>query len=193
MSETRGKIIILVAPSGGGKSTMAQRLLKEFDKLRFSTSATTRDPRPGEVDGRDYYFLSDKEFTKKIENKDFLEWEEFFNGTRYGTLRSDVENQLDKGYFVLLDIEVLGATSVKSLYGEDALAIFLKPPSFEILRERLRNRGTESGERLKQRIERAKEELRYADRFDRVVVNDDLETAYSKLKKLVQSFMNTHS
>lgn len=166
---------------------MTRRLLQDIDSLRFSVSATTRKPRTGEEDGREYFFLSQEAFRKKIAEGEFLEWEEFYNGTLYGTLRSAVENDLKKGYFVLLDIDVLGALNVKKQFGEQALAVFLTPPSLEILRERLELRGTETPESLQIRIERATTEMSYADRFDAVVVNDDLETAYSELLELVQN------
>lgn len=187
----RGKIIILVAPSGGGKSTMASRLLKDFDIIRFSVSATTRKPRKGEKEGIHYYFISQDEFDKKVEQGDFLEWEEFYNGSRYGTLRSDVENQLNKGYFILLDIEVLGALNVKKIYGDEALSLFLKPPSVDELKQRLKARGTETDSTLKTRLERAEKEMAYAKRFDHVITNDDLETAYQKLKQIVSTFINS--
>lgn len=187
----QGKVLILVAPSGGGKSTMAKRLLKDFPKITFSVSATTRPPRKGEKDGKDYHFLSSDEFLTRIENNDFLEWEEFYNGIRYGTLKSDVENQLNKGYFVLLDIDVLGALNVKKLYGDEALSIFISPPSMSVLKNRLKKRGTETEETLQTRIERAKDEIGYSKKFDKVVVNDDLETAYAEIKKTVQQFLNS--
>lgn len=189
MSNLRGDIIILVAPSGSGKSTLANLLLEEFDNIRFSVSATTRSPRKGEKKGVNYHFLTHEEFQDKIDAGEFLEWEEFYNGNRYGTLRSDVENQRDKGYFVLLDIEVLGATRVKNMYGEDALSIFIKPPSLDELKKRLEMRGTETEESLQARLERAGEELTYAGRFDRVVVNDDLDEAYKQVRQAVTEFM----
>ncbi|MEX2601636.1 MAG: guanylate kinase [Balneolaceae bacterium] len=189
MSNRRGDIIILVAPSGSGKSTLANLLLEEFENIRFSVSATTRPPRTGEKDGVNYHFLTHEKFQEKIDAGEFLEWEEFYNGNRYGTLRSDVENQRDKGYFVLLDIEVFGATRVKKMYGEEALSIFIKPPSLDELKKRLEARGTETEESLKTRLERAGEELTYASRFDRIVVNDDLDEAYRQVKLAVTEFM----
>ncbi|PKD44229.1 guanylate kinase [Rhodohalobacter barkolensis] len=187
----RGKILILVSPSGGGKSTMTKRLLKDFDKLKFSVSATTRSPRKGEKDGVHYHYLSKETFKQKIENDEFLEWEEFYNGTMYGTLRSVVENELNKGYFILLDIDVLGAKNVKKLYGDEALALFIKPPSLEVLKDRLIARGTETEETLQTRIERAEKEMKYASDFDEVIINDDLETAYNRIKETVSTFINS--
>lgn len=193
MSKKRGYIIILVAPSGSGKSTMARRLLNDFDNIRFSVSATTRPPRDGEQHGVDYYFLSRDEFQTKIEKGEFLEWEEFYNGYRYGTLRLDVEKQLDSGHSVLLDIEVLGASNIKKIYKNEALGIFIKPPSLDILRERLIKRGTETEKTLKARLSRARKELEYEDRFDITVINDDLETAYQKIYNTVSDFIGINS
>lgn len=169
---------------------MARRLFEDFDKLRFSVSATTRPPREGEQNGRDYYFLSNEEFEKKIREGDFLEWEEFYGGKKYGTLRSEVDKKVNSGYFILLDVEVKGAVNVKDIYGDQCLSIFIKPPSMQALKERLLKRGTEDDETLRLRLERAREELSYADRFDHVVINDDLDTAYEAIRKLVSEFMN---
>ncbi len=179
----------MVSPSGGGKSTMTKRLLNDFDNIRFSVSATTRKPRTGEEDGVHYHFLSKEEFQERIDDGDFLEWEEFYNGTLYGTLRSNVEKELEKGYFILLDIEVLGALNVKKIFGDEALAIFIQPPSLDVLKERLLKRGTEDVQTLETRIDRAKKEMAYANRFDNVVINDDLEEAYSQIKELVTNFI----
>lgn len=180
----------MVSPSGGGKSTIANRLLDDFNRLTFSVSATTRKPREGEKNGVHYHFLSKEEFNNRIDKGDFIEWEEFYNGNLYGTLRSNVEKELEKGYFVLLDIEVLGALNVKRKFGDNALAIFIQPPSLEVLKERLKKRGTEDGKSLKTRLDRAKKEMAYASRFDYVVINDDLEEAYSQIKKIVTNFIN---
>lgn len=186
----KGKVIILVAPSGSGKTTLARMLFEDFENLKFSVSATTRPPRKGEKDGIHYHFLSDEEFDQKINSGDFLEWEEFYGGKKYGTLRSEVDKKLNLGYFVLLDIEVKGAVNVKEIYGDECLSIFIKPPSIEILKQRLTDRGTEDDETLSLRLERAKEELTYADRFDQVIINDDLEMAYNNVKEAVIKFMN---
>lgn len=184
-----GKVIILVAPSGSGKTTIAHRLLHDFPKIKFSVSATTRPPRQGEKEGKDYYFLSRDEFDKKIEKNEFLEWEEFYNGSRYGTLRSEVDKLIESGYFPLLDIEVKGALNVKRIYGTRSVSIFIRPPSIEELKKRLLNRGSENHESLKTRLDRAEKELRYANKFDYVVINDKLEIAYKQITTIVKSFI----
>lgn len=169
---------------------MARRLLADYSRIRFSVSATTRAPREGETDGKEYHFLSKQEFTEKIRNDAFLEWEEFYNGTMYGTLKEAVESELKKGYFIMLDIDVLGAINVKKMYGDQALAVFIKPPSMDVLEDRLRNRGTESDQSLSLRLKRAKKEIDYAGKFDVVVVNDKIETAYSEIKTAVEQFIS---
>lgn len=188
-STRTGKVIVLTAPSGSGKTTIAKRLLNDYDLIRFSVSATTRQARPDEKDGADYHFLSKKRFNQLVKEGGFVEWEEFYGGTRYGTLREEVDKQRESGYFVLLDVEVKGARNVKRLYGDECLTIFIRPPSLETLRERLSNRGTESEKALEMRLDRARMELEMADHFDHVVVNDDLDKAYRRVRKLVESFM----
>lgn len=186
----KGKVIILVAPSGSGKTTLARRLFKDFDTVKFSVSATTRPPRKNEIDGKHYYFLSDADFDRKVGSKEFLEWEEFYGGKKYGTLRSEVDKKLNSGYFVLLDIEVKGAVNVKDIYGDESLALFIQPPSIDVLKQRLIDRGTEDDETLALRLRRAEKELTYADLFDQVIINDDLDSAYEEVKKAVNKFMN---
>lgn len=186
-----GKVIVITAPSGAGKTTIAKRLLQETQKLVFSVSATTRAPRAGEVHGKDYYFLDRKMFEDYIKEGRFIEHEEFYNGSLYGTLRSDVENQRKKGYFVLFDVEVKGAISLKNVYGAECMSLFIKPPDLQTLEQRLRSRGTESEETLKLRLQRAKMELSKSGQFDHVVVNDDFDTAYNQVSTLVNDFMNS--
>lgn len=188
----KGKLIILVAPSGAGKTTLAKRLFRDFEELKFSVSATTRSPRKGEENGKHYHFLTDKEFQDKINENDFLEWEEFYGGKRYGTLRSEVDKRLKLGYFILLDVEVKGAVNINEIYGDECLSIFVQPPSLDVLKHRLITRGTENEKTLAFRLERAEEELTYADRFDRVIINDDLESAYAQIKQAVLEFMNSN-
>lgn len=190
MSHFKGKLIVIVAPSGSGKSTLINKLTKDIKELEFSVSATTRPPRKGEVHGEHYYFINPDLFQQKIDKKEFIEWEEFYGGKRYGTLRSEVDKKLKLGYFMLFDLEVKGAVNIKNIYTDDCLSIFIQPPSLNHLKQRLINRGTESEETLAHRLERAEKELTYADQFDRVIINDDLETAYAELKKCVIDFMN---
>ena len=187
-----GKVIVVVAPSGSGKTTIARRLLKDISRLKFSVSATTRPPRKGEVDGKDYHFLSQEEFQEHIDEGDFLEWEEFYNGKRYGSLRPEIDKQLKKGYFILFDVEVKGAVNIKKAFGGRCLSIFIKPPSVEELKQRLQKRGTEDDKTLAERMERAKMELDYEKQFDVSVVNDNLEEAYARVKSLVQSFIHNN-
>ncbi|NGP88208.1 guanylate kinase [Fodinibius halophilus] len=183
-----GKVIVIVAPSGAGKTTIARKLLADYPEIKFSTSATTRPAREGEKDGREYYFLSEEEFNRKVEKGDFLEWESY-SGNKYGTLQSEVDKLVESGYFPLLDIEVKGALNVQRIYDSNLVSIFIKPPSLEVLEERLTNRGSETDETLSKRLKRAEMEMQHADDFDYSVVNDDLETAYAEVKEIIESFI----
>lgn len=183
------KLIIFTAPSGAGKTTIVRHLLKKRNDLAFSISACTREQRYGEVNGLDYYFMTPQEFRRKIEEDAFLEWEEVYEGQYYGTLQQEVERLLDMGRNVVLDVDVKGAWSIKKRYGDRALTVFVKPPSPEVLFERLRNRKTEDLESLRRRIERAKEELTYERRFDVSLLNDELDRTLLQAETLVDDFI----
>lgn len=183
-----GKLIIITAPSGGGKTTIVNHLLSKFDNLSFSVSATTRQPRPGEVDGKDYYFLEWDKFDELVQEKAFVEWELIYPGQRSGTLKKEVERLWQEDIHVLFDIEVKGAKNIKAMYPE-ALAIFIKPPSPTVLFERLRNRKTEDEKSLRNRIQRAKMELTYEHEFDKILINDVLEVALQDAEDMVRDFL----
>ena len=189
------KLIIITAPSGAGKTSIVKRLLENFDNLAFSISATTREKRAHEQDGVDYYFLSHKEFKDRIRNNEFAEWEEVYENQFYGTLKSEIERIWDAGKHIIFDIEVKGAQNIKNAYGNKALAIFIKPPSLESLIDRLKSRKTEDEKSLKKRIARAKKELKYENKFDKVVVNDDLDVAVNDAQSLLETFFEkqTHT
>lgn len=184
-----GKIIIFSAPSGSGKSTIVNHLLSLNLGLEFSISATSRAPRGQERDGVEYYFLSSEEFERRIAAGDFVESEEVYKGCYYGTLRSEVERIWAKGNVIVFDVDVKGGLNLKKIFGGDALTVFIQPPSVEELRKRLLGRGTDSLEKIEQRLAKAKEELAYADKFDTVIVNDDLQTAFSRAENVVRSFI----
>jgi len=184
------QVVVLTAPSGAGKTTIAHRVLAAMPEMQFSVSATTRPPRPDETDGADYHFLSTAEFEARIESGDLLEYEEVYPGRFYGTLRSEIESKAAEGP-VLLDIDVNGALNVKRAFGDDALALFVAPPSMEELRRRLRERGTENDQSLRARLDRADREMEKADAFDGVVVNDDLDAAVEETLTRIRRFVRS--
>jgi len=185
----QGKLIIFSAPSGAGKTTIVRHLLSKRRDLEFSISATTRQPRGEERDGHDYYFISKEEFLHRIAKKQFVEFEEVYSGTFYGTLRSEIERIWDEGKTVIFDIDVEGGLHLKRKYEELALAIFVQPPSFEVLIERLTGRGTDSTEKLEERFAKAKKELDYAPQFDIILKNHELEAACKEAERLVDDFL----
>lgn len=184
-----GKLIIFSAPSGAGKTTIVRHLLEKFPEMEFSISATTRQPRGEEVNGKDYYFISKEEFLHLIAKKQFVEFEEVYSGTFYGTLRTEIERIWQNGKAVIFDIDVEGGLHLKRKYEAQALAIFVQPPSLEVLIERLKGRGTDSEEKLNERFIKAEKELNYAPQFDIILKNYDLETACLEAEFLVSNFL----
>jgi guanylate kinase len=186
----KGKLIIISAPSGSGKTTIVNHLLRQKLNLVFSVSATSRRPRPGEVNGRNYFFLTKEEFKDKINNNEFLEWEEVYKGIYYGTLKSEVDKKREKGKNIIFDVDVVGGLNIKKIYGKEALAIFINPPSVEELESRLQKRSTETPDKIEMRISKAKKELQFAGMFDAVIVNDNLQIALKEAENLVSGFIN---
>lgn len=188
----QGKVIIFSAPSGSGKSTIINWLMQEHKELNmaFSISCTSRQPRGQEQDGVEYFFVSPDEFRRRIANNEFLEYEEVYADRFYGTLKAQVEKQLEKGENVVLDVDVKGGCNIKSIYGDKALSLFIQPPSVEELRKRLVGRGTDAPEVIEDRIKRAEFELSFADRFDHVVINDNLDIAKEDALKTISAFIN---
>lgn len=186
---SKGKAIIFTAPSGAGKTTIVKHLLNQFPELVFSISATTRQKRETEVAGKDYYFLTPSEFQQKIDEDAFVEWEEFYGGSRYGTLKTEVERIWEAGKHVIFDVEVKGATNIKQYFGDRALAVFVKVPSMEELQKRLSGRGTESAETFATRMERAEFEMSFENKFDVTLVNKELEEAFAQAQELVSDFL----
>ena len=185
----KGKLIIVSAPSGAGKTTLVKHLLENLDSIEFSVSCATRSPRPNEVHGKDYYFISTDEFKQKIDNQEFAEFEEVYEGSFYGTLKSEIERIWAKGKSVIFDIDVVGGINLKKIYPENSLSIFIMPPSVKELENRLRNRNTESEEKLQMRISKAEQELLLAPQFDKIIVNKHLEESQKEIKELVKSFI----
>jgi guanylate kinase len=184
-----GRLFIFSAPSGSGKSTIVQHLIHQDLGLAFSISATSREPRADEQNGREYYFVSPEEFRLKINRGEFIEWEEVYPGKYYGTLRTEVERIWEAGRHAIFDIDVMGGLNLKKQYGQRACAIFVKLPAMEELENRLRTRGTESEESIRERITKAKHELHYASRFDHILVNNQLDIALKEAEILVKNFL----
>lgn len=192
-----GKAILFSAPSGCGKTTIIKELMASTPKgsfrpsnLSFSISATSRAPRGEEVDGKDYYFLSHEEFKARVERDEFLEWEEVYRGTCYGTLKSEVERIWNEGKVIVFDVDVNGGKNIKRYFGKAALSIFVMPPSVEVLEQRLRSRGTDSEEAIVKRLARSAEELKQAPQFDVTIVNDDLRRAVEETRNVIERFLN---
>ncbi len=186
----KGKLLIFSAPSGSGKTTLVNHLLAEIPNIAFSVSATTRAPRGEEQNGVEYYFISLEEFMQRVENDEFLEWQEVYPGRCYGTLKAVVEKMQEEGKHVAFDVDVVGGTNIKKFYGDKALSVFIQAPSIEVLRDRLVNRGTDSMEEIEKRLEKAQWEMDFAQgKFDTTIINDDLETAKADILEAVKSFL----
>jgi len=186
----KGKLIIFSAPSGSGKTTLVHYLLNKPElNLAFSISAASREKRDGEIHGKDYYFITPEDFKKKIENDEFVEWEEVYKDNFYGTLKEEVERMRNQGKNIIFDIDVKGGLNIKKQFPNDSLAIFVEPPSVEELILRLKNRKTETPEKIKMRIDKAEEELKFADKFDVIILNDKLEKAKEEAYRIVKEFL----
>lgn len=187
----KGKMLIVSAPSGSGKSTIVNWLMQEHPELKlyFSISCTSRAPRGTEQNGVEYFFLTPEEFKAKIQNDEFLEYEEVYENRFYGTLKQQVENQREQGQNVVFDVDVKGGINIKKYYGDEALSLFIQPPSVEELRRRLEGRKTDTPEAIEERLAKAEYEMTFAPRFDKIIVNDDLETAKQETLKIVKAFL----
>ncbi len=186
----KGKLVIISAPSGAGKSTIVKHLLDKGLNLEFSISATTRTPRGKEKDGREYYFLSVKEFRNRVRQEEFVEWEEVYKNQLYGTLKSEIDRIWANGNNVLFDVDVKGGINLKNIFRHKAISIFIMPPSVKELEKRLKHRGTDNHEKIRMRIAKAEEEMKLAVRFDNIVINDNLEQAVNEIYDLVNNFIN---
>ncbi len=192
----KGKLVIISAPSGSGKTTIAHQLLNSDLKLKFSVSACSREKRPGEIEGIDYYFISQLEFRDYIDAGEFLEWEEVYPDHYYGTLKREVKRIAESGHNVLFDVDVVGGLNIKKQYGDFALAIFIKPPSIKELEKRLKKRSTDSIQKIQMRLDKARQEISLADDFDLIIINDDLDLALEKTSQAIREFLminNTNS
>jgi guanylate kinase len=187
----KGKMLIVSAPSGSGKSTIVQWLMKEYPELKlyFSISCTSRAPRGTEQDGVEYFFLTPEEFRQRIDNNEFLEYEEVYQDRFYGTLKAQVERQREAGQNVVFDVDVKGGVNIKNYYGDEALSLFIQPPSVEELRRRLEGRATDTPEAISERLAKAEYEMTFASQFDHIIVNDDLETAKQETLQIVKAFL----
>jgi guanylate kinase len=187
-----GKLLIFSAPSGSGKTTIVKEVLKSIPELEFSISACSRKPRVNELDGKDYYFISADEFRKRIENHEFVEWEEVYADQYYGTLKSELERIWNKNKHVVFDVDVIGGLNIKKQYTSESLSIFIKAFSVEELRKRLKNRGTETDTQIEKRISKAEYELSFANKFDVTIVNDTLENAVNSTIKAIKDFLQNN-
>lgn len=184
------KAILFSAPSGSGKTTIIRKILEQFDCFEFSISATSRNPREGEQHGVDYYFLTPEDFKARVGNGEFLEWEEVYQGTCYGTLKSEIDRIWDNGHVIIFDVDVNGGKNIKKYFGDDALALFVMPPSVEELERRLRGRGTESEESIQKRLGRSAAELKESVHFDKTIINDDLQRAVDETAQSIRNYLN---
>jgi guanylate kinase len=185
----KGKCVIFSAPSGAGKTTIVHHLLDQNIGLEFSVSACSRGPRPNEVDGKDYYFLGVERFKQKIDDDAFVEWEEVYTDNFYGTLKSEVERIWKNGKAVIFDVDVIGGLNLKKIFADNALAVFVEPPSVDELEKRLRGRSTETEDKIAQRLAKAREEISYSEQFDLILINDDLNKACNEAEMLVKNFL----
>jgi len=186
-----GKLVIISAPSGAGKTTLVKHLLESGLNLAFSISATTRPPRGNEKDGIDYFFLTLDDFRKRIENNEFVEWEEVYKDILYGTLKSEIQRIWDNGNNVLFDVDVRGGLNLKKIFGKKSIAVFIMAPSVEEIEKRLNGRGTDSPEKIRMRVNKAHEELKLADQFDEIIVNDNLDKAKEEAVRIITGFIRS--
>jgi|TARA_B100001094_G_scaffold314560_1_gene353537 guanylate kinase len=188
-NDFQGKAVIISAPSGAGKTTLVNKLLKAKLPLLFSISACSRAPREGEEDKKDYYFLSIEEFKEKIKAQDFIEWEEVYQGNFYGTLKKEIERIWKEKKHVVFDVDVIGGISLKEYFKENSISIFIKPPSMEVLSKRLKKRNTEDRKSIKNRLEKSFEEMKSIDKFDKIIVNDELNISTKNIIETVEKFL----